>query len=237
MGDGHFALNGELEVWDEGDQPNALVGDGRSLAQAADPEHTFDVLYDLPSAVDIGIPFLRELAALAGSDAAPRYQAKKAVEPLSALVIAVGVFTVGAIARGFLRKLGEDLYEKLKEKLKAAAKPRPGRERLLAIQVAVVAADGRRVLVEVVLTDPTEADVETLLTSGLKKLDAVVARTIAENPTAVEVVAELIHGDVRVLYWIRSDGVPSVIKSVPHQELIAQGLSIGAIIDDTEPRE
>jgi hypothetical protein len=34
---------------------------------------------------------------------------------------------------------------------------------------------------------------------------------------------------VHTLYWLRPDGVPSVIKSVPHEKVMRLGLSLSAI--------
>ena len=235
IGDGHFALNGEMEVWDEADEPEGIKGDGRSLVPEPAPRNTFDVLYDMPSAAELGLPFLRELAALAGPTAKPRYVAKKAIEPLSALVIVIGI--VGAIATGFLKKLGEDLYQQVKSKLKVAAKPQPERERLLAIRMSLARPGRGPVAVEVVLTNPTGSDVDSLLTSGLAAVEALVIRTLAENPAAAEVVIEVVDRQPRLLYSLRSDGVPSVIKPVAHGELMTQGLSLGATVEDAEERE
>jgi hypothetical protein len=160
---------------------------------------------------------------------------KKAAEPLSAIVIVVGA--VGVIATGFLKKLGEDLYQKVKERLKATAKPRPERERLLAIRMDVAAPAGRSVTVEVILSNPTDSDVESLMTSGLAAVEAVVERTLADSPTAAEVVVEVVDKKPALLYSVRSDGVPSVIKSLSHAEFMAQGLSIGATVEEAEPKE
>jgi hypothetical protein len=219
IGNGHFALDAELEVWDDSDQPTRIVGNGRTLAPEKEPENAFDVEYDLPSTADLGLPFFQELARIAGPEAKPRYNTKKAVEPLSAIVIVIGAFVLGGIASGFLAKVGEDVYESLKAKLKATTKSHPERERLLVIRTAVD-ANRQRVDVELVLTDPTDSDVEQPFSSGFVKLDVVVKEILDTTPEAREIVAECAGGAVRILYWLRPDGVPSVIKSVPHEKLM-----------------
>ena len=51
-----------------------------------------------------------------------QYEGRKSALVVSQLVIAAGVFVVGAIFGGFFKALGEDLYEGLKERLKAIRK-------------------------------------------------------------------------------------------------------------------
>lgn len=233
IGNGHFALGAELEVWDDTDQPAGIAGDGRTLAPEEEPENAFHVEYDLPAAADLGLPFFQELARIAGPEAKPRYNAKKAVEPLPAIVIAIGAFVLGSIATGFLAKVGEDVYEALKAKLKATTKSHPGRDRLLVVRTAVD-VNRQKVGVELVLTNSTDPDIEWLFSSGFMELDAVVKATLEATPEAREIVAECAGGDVRVLYWLRPNGVPSVIKSVPHEELMTLGLSLSAIVTDRE---
>jgi hypothetical protein len=235
IGEGHFVLGAELEIWDDTDQPAGIAGDGRTLAPEEEPENAFDVEYDLPAAADLGLIFFQELARIAGPEAKPRYNAKKAVEPLSAIVIAIGAFVLGGIATGFLAKVGEDVYEALKAKLKATTKSHPGRERPLVVRTAVN-VNRQKVGVELVLTNSTDPEIEWLFSSGFMKLDAVVKATLESTPEAREIVAECAGGDIRVLYWLRPNGVPSVIKSVHHEELMTLGLSLSAIVTDREEK-
>ena len=83
--DGHHALYGIIELWDETDEPSSITNDGRIIIQPFEPIKKFDVLYDLTTLELLGRPFLNELAELGGNE--PKYNQKKATEPLSALII------------------------------------------------------------------------------------------------------------------------------------------------------
>ena len=67
-------------------------------------------------------------------------QAKKAVDPLSILIIA-GAFVAGSIATGFLNRIGEEAWDLFKEKISGLinSKKRVESDRLLAFEFNVCA--------------------------------------------------------------------------------------------------
>ena len=228
IGRGEFALTGTLEVWEQGDTPDTLTGDGRTIPEYSTPAYCFEVHYDLPSARDLGLDFLEDLARIAQANAKPRYHAKKAAEPLSTLTIAIGAFLLGNIANGFLGRLGEDAYNALKARLKNAASHESHAERLYCIH-AGVRTHARIVTIDILVANPSPTDVEFLLGQGLRSLDDLVDRTLMDHPRAAKLVVELSGQELRLLYWVRDDGVPSLIRPISHDELMAMGLSFSGL--------
>jgi hypothetical protein len=231
----HFAIVGTLELWDDGDTSDQLIGDGRSPPPPTQPAAVFEVLYDRPGIQELGIEPFADLARLAGESVRPKYHAKKAAEPLSTVLIVCGSFASGAIAGGFFNALGADIYAAFKEKLGKLFKPRKSGERLLALHFGVRTGE-RVVSADLIASDPSEPAVALLLAGGLSEFDRVVEETLRSHPRAAKVVCHWERGKVELLYWVRDDGVPSVLRPIDLKRLESGGLSMGgpAEFDDRD---
>lgn len=235
--DGEFGVRARGEVWDEHDPPEVLKGDGR-LAVVEDDDHPrFIVLHDLSMAHGEMLGFVSELAAIAGAGAEPVYNAKKALDAVTVLVIAIGL-----VAKGFLSKVGSDAYEHLKGKLKArfaydATPPLLGekQERILSLRGVLDAPSGR-VVVEVLATNPTTEDIDALFEHGLRSVEGIAASLVAVAEPPRHVVLEWKAGQPRLSFTVDRHGVPAPRRRIGEGELLGKDLSIdgttSAALDD-----
>ena len=171
--DGERAVESIIEIFEDGDSADLLVGDGRSIEVSKSDVPTFRVEYDRSYDTEDGQRLISALRALShDSEVAP--VAKKALEPISTLIIAAGVFIAGTIAKSFFTKLGEDLYKGLKTIL-ANHFERLGTStpRLLDLRLTAVYKEDF-VEVHVLLENPTAAALEALFTADLAGIDDLV---------------------------------------------------------------
>ena len=82
--DGEWLLKGELEIWGEGDRPESLSGDGRSIRTNIEVRETFDVHFDRSFLTSEGKAFVHNLARLSSPSAEPIQDVKKAAADLHA---------------------------------------------------------------------------------------------------------------------------------------------------------
>jgi hypothetical protein len=230
-GDGHRALAGIVQLWDESDSEEQFAGDGRQLGVTRPSKLSFELGVDLSAQRELGVAALAEIARLAGPGAKPRYHAKKGLDTLSAIVIGAGAFAVSGIAHGFLDRLGEDIYEALKGRLRIAAQPRQAGERLVQFQCGVEGPSGT-VNVDLISTNPSEGSIAFLLGDGLRQLDTLVRETIEDHPRVARIVAQIDGPRVRLLYWVRDDGVPTPLRVISDTQLATYGgLSMGGVAE------
>lgn len=208
--DGQSALRSVLEFWDESDTPESLHGDGRRIENDAGVQGAFEVHYDRSFLDPEGEVFVHDLARLSSPSAEPIQDLKKAAEPISTLVIAAGAFVLGGIANGFFGKIGEDIFDALKRKLKAWFRRSSSRDRLLILQFPLISAS-QVILVQSILENPRDEDIETLLSQGLGQLDSLTVHVVTSHERVSRVVTAWRHQRLELLYWVRDDGVPSVI--------------------------
>ncbi len=220
-----WLLKAEIEVWDQVDTLESLAGDGRSLALPLDPKWQFEVSYDLSAEAEFGRTFFKELAALTSPKGKPVYEAKKTIEPLAVIGISLALVAVGSIATGFLNALGADLYNALKAKLKKALASPRNREVLIVIRFCARYHD-RLIGVQVIASDPKQESIDTLFESSWQQVDDAIRSLLSVQADVGEVVFEFLGGTLRMLYWLRTDCVPSVRPEVPDEVLVKKALSI-----------
>lgn len=208
--DGEFAVKGSFEVFEPGDTLSSLRGDGRRIRIACDDIPTFDVGYDRSYETPEGRELLAALSRLSSeSRAIP--EVKKSVEPISTLVIATAIVVGTGIASGFLKKLGEDLYVGLKNVLKAHfATRKEQRERLLVFQFTTTKG-AEPVEIQVLLTNPTPEEIETLFSAAFGDLDSYLSRCEGLDSVA-RYVFEYKDGRLDSLYVLRADCVPLKLR-------------------------
>jgi len=168
--DGHYALEATSEIFEDSDRPQILAGDGREIPLHYAETRTFAIQYDRTFRDEDGQLLVKQLHELSGLQEGPVEFAKKALEPIQVLMIGAGVFIVGSIARGFLSKLGSDIYEKLRDTLVQYYRKRKRPDSILDF-CFYVNDRGKEVEVHVLLTNPTDEDVSELLDKHFAELD------------------------------------------------------------------
>jgi hypothetical protein len=203
--DGEYALDTVGECWEEGDTPESLGGDGRSLRIRTENYERFGVRYDRSFRDGDGQALVRDLSSLAGIE--PEFEGKKAAEPVSVLVIAAGAFAAGGIVHGFLGRLGSDLYDALKEKLKGFFQRNSERTCLIDFEL-LVEAEGHCFEVHVLLDEVNPQELEGLFSARFGKLDDIIDLISHAIPQVSRIVLEWKGGELRLRYGVRSDGTP-----------------------------
>jgi hypothetical protein len=201
--DGAFAVEAEAEVFEPGDNP-PLIG-GREIPLRVPLEHHLQVSYDRSFYDEESQRLINEIAALFKSD--PVREEKKALDPVTILTI-VGAFTLGGVASGFLNKIGSDLLDAVKKKITETIDgKRKTAEEVLLVFAFCVAMEDHPVEIDVILTNPSPADIAAFLTTGLLEVDTMIAAKAA-NEDIRKVVCAYSAGELNLMFAVRRDGVP-----------------------------
>lgn len=204
--DGEYGVQGTIEVFEPSDTIESLTGDGRKIPIHDKDIQRFFAHYDRSFSDAEGQGLIKRLGELSGQE--PQYTIKKALEPVSVLIIAAGIFVFGSIGQGFFKKLGEDLYLKLKDTLARyyAKKTRPDQ----VLEFSFSAEKHEKVFeVKVLLDNPSEKTIGDFFTTGIKDID----HTLALLPEDMEkdiaiIVLEYRDKQISISHAVRNDSVP-----------------------------
>ena len=202
--DGEFAVDGIAEIYETG-QEIEFRDDGREIPIEL-PSEGIKISPDRSYLQPNDKELLIELESLVNGEIKP--QLKKSVDPISILIIAAS-FAAGGIAQGFLGKIGEDVWEKLKFKINELvnSKPRVDKDRLLVFEFTVD-LENNPLCLETILTNPSESDIRKFLDEGLEQLDKNTNRFFQHRHYLRKVVFEYKDGTLKVTFGLRKDGVP-----------------------------
>src|SRR5207244_1831146 len=96
---------------------------------------------------------------------------------------------------------------------KLFARPKQGeKDRLLMLEFDVERL-GERFIVEIIASNPTPEEIDSLLTLELQRLDKLVERVFRPNMGLKKLVFELEENGIALKFGVRRDGVPLVLKS------------------------
>lgn len=206
--DGEYAADGIAEIFEKAEDIE-FRDDGREI-----PIREFDEQLHISPDNSYQSPddqqLLEEMRSLVDGDIS--YQIKKAVDPISLLIIAAS-FVAGGIATGFLGKIGEDAWDHFKKKLNElmSRKRKEDGDRLLEFDFTVRDED-QLLSLQTILTNPSENDITRFLQTGLKQLDERTPRFFKHTHYLRKVVLEYKDGQLHVVFGLRKDGVPLSIK-------------------------
>jgi len=204
--DGEYAVDGIGEVFEPSDAGASLAGDGRKILIKTDNVETFSVYYDRTFMNQEGKELLQELEALSGRK--PQPTIKKALDPISLLLIGAGIFALGSTATGFFSKLGEDLYDKLKKTLVDYYKNKASEDKIIDFRFSIEKGD-RVFEIHVLLNSPTEQIINDFFNNGLSKIDETLEFLYSELAKDVaRVVLEYKDNKLTFSYAVSSECVP-----------------------------
>jgi hypothetical protein len=211
LDDGEFALDGEFEMFEAGDEL-PLGPEGRELPIRRFPTDRMAIEYDMQLRSQPDREEIDALAALLSVEA--EEEVKKSLDPLAILTLG-GAFALGGIAGGFLSRIGEDVYEVLKARLKTFFERRHSmpQETLLRL-VFVVQHEGRDVEVELVASRPDAQAIDDLLSRYLPTIDDALPALIASGPDLKRFVFEYADGKTVLKFAVRRDAVPIFPKGL-----------------------
>ena len=136
---------------------------------------------------------------------------KKSSDPISILIIALGVRILGGIVDGFSNQLGSDLYSGFKNSIKKLLAPKRGSkvEHLITFR-AVIKRDNYFVQVDTYLTNPRDEDFDYFLAEGLKNLDTIVLKLIEQYGDLRQCTFECKNEKMTLKFAVRKDAVPFI---------------------------
>jgi hypothetical protein len=210
LDDGTHLLQGEAEIFEESDHLAPFPQNGKSVNIHAEEVDNFLIFGNQAFEEDEDIADLyRELRDLGGGDLNRAYR-EDSIEPISILIIGCGIFVLQGISNGFFSKLGEDLYKILKLKLKKIfeKKSLKKKEDLLQFQFFVNGRSGKTIEVNVVITNPSQNDIDEFFDSVPAMLDTMLSDLLIDNLDVCRVVLSYEFRQLKLLYILRSDGLP-----------------------------
>lgn len=215
--DGEYALQSTAELFEESDSLESLTGDGRKIPIRGQDIQTIVVEYDRTFQDKEGQELLRGLSQISGEIEKPREIIKKALEPISTILIGAGVFAVGAIATGFFSKLGADAYEMLKHALIKYFRKKISSEQILDFRFSVKQYN-RTFEVHVLAVNPSEQKLDELFTSRFNGVDNLLVSLSLSESDVARVVLEYENQRLLIRYAVRSDSVPFMFVRAQEKE-------------------
>ncbi|MEM6868291.1 MAG: hypothetical protein AAF528_07915 [Cyanobacteria bacterium P01_C01_bin.121] len=209
LDDGTHLLQGEAEIFEESDHLGSIPQNGKSIKIRAEEVDKFLAFGNQSFEEDKDIADLyRELRELGGGDPDRAYR-EDSIEPISLLIIGFGIFALQGISNSFFSKLGEDLYGKLKLKLKEIFQKKllKKTENLLRFKFFVKSHAGRTIEINVVITNPTQNDIDGFFSFVPEMLDTMLPGLSIDDLDACRVVFSYKFTQLKLLYVLRSDGV------------------------------
>lgn len=201
---GYYAVEGEFQVFENGEEV-PYAQDKAEIAQREVAPGEI-LLYRDKAYTDPELKQLtNELATALGAHIHEEF--KYSLDPISVLTVAVG-FVGLSLLTGFFQKMGEDLSDTVRSKLKDIfTKKRTAKEQLLVFLYAIRYTD-RTVSAEVILTNPTSEDIDAFVLNGQYEL----ARTLPKHLEAEHAIRQITYQyvDKRLVlcFAVRADAVP-----------------------------
>jgi len=205
--DGEHALQGSVELFEESDNLESLAGDGRRIPIRDQEIQTIAIEYDRSFRDREGRELLRELSQISGEKEVPKEFVKKALEPISTLLIAAGVFAIGSIANGFFSRLGSDAYKRLKEILIKYYRKKISSQQILDFCFLVSHHD-EAIEVHILIINPSEQDLNAIFASNFNEVDVLLVSLPLSEADIAKVVFEFKDQRFSLRYSLRSDCVP-----------------------------
>jgi hypothetical protein len=202
--DGEYQVVGTVEIFESGDEIPSLDRDRTVPVRSPDTEG-LQAVYDRSYRGEDDQQTIKELVEILGTE--PKEEGKKSYEVLSVLTIA-GLFMVGRIAGGFFKEMGADAYKSFKSKVKGLLDRKADErdERLMKFN-PTVKVDDRLVEIEVILTNPTDDEIESFFEEGLQELDDIIPNHIRDE-SINKIVYEYEGRSITVNFGLREDGIP-----------------------------
>lgn len=210
--DGQFGLLATSEIFEPGDELSTL-SDQREMALQHFDAGSITVVFDRSyrSAEDAAL--LAEIESIPSIKVRP-YE-KKAVEPLSVLLVALA-FGASAFVGGLLNKAGSDAWDWLKPRVALLLSRRRQTlpEFLLVFEVQLQRHSGP-LSIQCILTSPSEADVDLFWSAGLLSLEDLLPSLASTGPDIRRIVLHFEAGALVPGFAVRRDCVPLQPRFTP----------------------
>lgn len=211
MDDGEYALEATYELFDS-DGPVPYKRDRRMQTKDLSKGEFF-LSFDQNMTTEQDQGSIKTIADAFGVE--PQFEGKKALDPISVLTIG-GAFVAGGIASGFLKSLGADLYAVVKEKVKEImSRRKDGEQDKLFKFHSTILINGRSVDVDVIMTNPSPADIDSFFDSGINELDHLISHYL-NDPSVARIVLDYQSRSLQIKFGVREDCAPLSWHVVNH---------------------
>ncbi len=202
LDNGEYGVEATVELFESSDTESELKGDGRVVKINDEDVETFSIHSDEILRSEKHKEIIGELSEFA-SNIFPIE--KRSIDPISTLVIYGGILALGLIGEGFFSKLGEDIYDKLKNSLVKYYKKTDSEEEILDLYFTIQEDE----MFEVhVIVNTSGKNLNGFFDSKFEGLDELLASYYNIKSEISKIVVEYKDGNYKILYLVRKDGVP-----------------------------
>ncbi len=218
LGDGEYALDINVELFDPEFIPNYGPPADKRVALLDRPHGKYGIWCDLISPDSETTGLLNEISEILKTRiySRDRTGSTRISPEFFMVIIGIEELPFGYIADSFSRRLGRKKIRQLAGKLTRIYKI-PGNNRpdsLLIFDLDVTDRQQRSLLIEVILTNPSEDDIVSLFFGGLGELDRILPPFYLRRLQPKKIVIQYNNGGFRVLYAIEEHGIPMIPRSV-----------------------
>lgn len=217
--DGEYHLVVEGEIFENYDDLFPQLGDGRKISFDFDQREIDKFEFSIERD-HRGLPEVNNLVDKLKSitEQKPRFYAKKTVTvDLVQLIISGGIFVIGAIASGFLKKIGEDAYVKLKDSLKEYFSTKRSFNEKLQFTFYIKEEDSYCEITTLVIESNSET-VEKIFDTQFSGLDSLISSIPIKQENIAKVYLEYENNQFMIKYAVRNDCVPLMITVSPENK-------------------
>lgn len=215
LGDGEYALDVDVELFDPEFLPDYRAPVNKKVALPDRPQGTSGIWCDMISMDPETTGLLLEISEILGTRIFSRSGAGISPEEFFVVIIGVGDISFGYIADSFSRWLDGKKVRRVTEKFTRIYQD-PANKRsdsLLIFDLDVTDRQQRVLLIEVILTNPSGDDIESIFFGGFRELDRILPPFYLSRLRPKKIVLHYIDGRFRVLYAIEEHGIPMIPRS------------------------
>lgn len=227
--DREFEVAAQIEVFEPGDRITFGSESRRTIVRYNEGDE-IAVIDDRSLSDPDDQTILAELRSIL--DARTETEAKKAFEPITVLTIAATLIGPKLID-GFLGQIGGDAWSATKDKLKSLFRRKRNSPAQLLDFAATIEVAGERRLVEVILSDPGDADLDAFQREVVDEAVRAVVASIGESPYLVRFVFSYSRKDgLRARFAVATNGAPILFDLEPQATKQIDRLSLGGRAPD-----
>lgn len=212
--DGNLALITRMEIFDANDV-GMTTNDTKECVIRIHPRDNIEIEYDRSYSRADYMELVSELQDALDSKTQPREELKKALEPLSFLMIA-GSFVLGSMASGFFNKIGADGWDKLNAILPRIIKKRreDSKEYVLTFDFTVEPQQGKPFTCQIHFTNPKENEIADSLKTVLADAENTVTMLSTARRDISKVCFDVVNGSARLSYVVGRSGIPTEVRDI-----------------------
>jgi hypothetical protein len=215
LGNGEYALDVDVELFDPEFIPDREPSGDKRVALLNRPLGRFGIRCDTISMDPKAMGILMEISDLLDTRLSLWNGTGTSRDGFFTVIIGVGGLSFGYITGSLHRRLGRQKVREIAVKLARVYEiPRNNQpDPLLIFDLDVTDRQQRALLIEVILTNPSREDIESLCTGGLGELDRILPPYYLSRLEPKKIVIHYNEGRFRVLYAVEEHGVPMIPRS------------------------